>query len=240
MELQQQENILETQGNLETRLIYGGYPEILRTDMSPLDRQQYLADIVSNYLYKDILELENIQHRSKIIDLLSMLAFQIGHEVSVTELATHLGMSRNTVEKYLYYLEEAFVLYRLRGFSRNLRKEITKTCRYYFYDNGVRNAIIHAWNPISRRDDIGMLWENYIVMERLKKQSYTRWRGNNYFWRTHDQKEIDWVEDADDFLHGYEIKWGTKIPKAPALWTKTYSHSTYSIINPETYLDFIQ
>ena len=164
---------IEMRRDMETRLIYGSYPEVFREDMTNDERSRYLADIVENYLYKDILELDEIRHRRKIIDLLSLLAFQIGHEVSLSELGRSLELSSATVDKYLYYLEESFVLFRLRGFSRNLRKEITKTCRYYFYDTGVRNAIIKNFNPLSIRNDIGMLWENFLVMERLKRQEYS-------------------------------------------------------------------
>lgn len=231
---------IEMRRDMETRLIYGSYPEVFREDMTNDERSRYLADIVENYLYKDILELDEIRHRRKIIDLLSLLAFQIGHEVSLSELGRSLELSSATVDKYLYYLEESFVLFRLRGFSRNLRKEITKTCRYYFYDTGVRNAIIKNFNPLSIRNDIGMLWENFLVMERLKRQEYSiSWYGNNYFWRTHDQKEIDWIEDYDGKLHAYEFKWSDKPVKVPKVFIQTYPDSTFEVVHRDNFLDFV-
>ncbi|EKD29471.1 MAG: hypothetical protein ACD_78C00391G0001 [uncultured bacterium (gcode 4)] len=240
MELREKYNIFELMWDLEERLIYGSYPEIFRGNMTNDEKKTYLRDIVENYLYKDLLELDELRHRKKIIDLLSLIAFQIWHEVSLSELGRSLELSAATVDKYLYYLEESFVIYRLRGLSRNLRKEITKTCRYYFYDNGVRNAIIQNFNAISIRDDIGMLWENFLVMERLKKQQYSgKMFSNNYFWRTHDQKEIDWVEDYDGKLHTYEFKYGTKIPKVPKSFIEAYPGSSFEVVNRENFLDFV-
>jgi len=182
MEVSSVEEKHETDANLEARLIYGSYPEIVIINDNK-QREIYLREIVSSYLYKDILELEGIRHSNKLIKLLQLLAFQIGKEVSYSELATQLGMSKNTVEKYLDLLEKVFVLYRLSGFSRNLRKEISKNHRYYFYDNGIRNTIIGNFNPLEIRDDTGILWENYIIMERVKKQEYLQVLSNNYFWK---------------------------------------------------------
>lgn len=240
MELREKHNIFELMWDLEERLIYGSYPQIFRTNMTNDEKKTYLWDIVENYLYKDLLELDELRHRKKIIDLLSLVAFQIWHEVSLSELGRSLELSAATVDKYLYYLEESFVIYRLRGFSRNLRKEIIKTCRYYFYDNGVRNAIIQNFNAISIRDDIGMLWENFLVMERLKKQQYSgKMFANNYFWRTHDQKEIDWIEDYDGKLHTYEFKWWDKKVKVPKTFIEAYPGSSFEVINRENFLDFV-
>lgn len=200
---------------------------------------EYLSELVDSYLYRDILEIEDIRNPKKIRDLLTLLAFQIGREVSLNELANNLDLHADTVFRYLDLLEKSFVLVNVRGFSRNLRKEVSKTSRYYFYDNGVRNALINNFNPLSLRNDIGELWENYIVMERIKKQSYETIYSNNYFWRTYDQKEIDWVEERDGKIFGFEIKWGGKIPKVPTLWKKTYPNSEYEIINKDNYLKFI-
>ena len=228
----------ETAALLETRLRYGSYPEVV-TAAGDRERELLLKEIVSSYLFKDILALEGLRHADKLVQLLQLLAFQIGHEVSLTELGNQLEMSKNTVEKYIDLLEKVFVIYHLRGFSRNLRKEVTKTARYYFYDNGIRNAVINNFNQISLRDDIGMLWENYVVMERIKKQEYTNLFSNNYFWRTYDQKEIDLVEERGGKLYGYEIKWDNRMPKPPRDWLETYPEASYEVITRENYLDFI-
>ncbi len=163
--------------------------------------------------------------------------YSYGHRTSHLREASSKPRTR---ESYLDLLEKSFIVKNIRGFSRNLRKEVTKNSRYYFYDNGVRNAVINNWNPISRRDDIGILWENYIVMERLKKQSYLNLRANNYFWRTYDQKEIDWVEEREGKLFGYEIKWSGDSPKAPLSWVETYPEASYEVVNGDNFLDFIR
>jgi uncharacterized protein len=238
-ELKQSKNMFEVVWWLEDRLIYWWYPAIFKESMTNDEKKIYLKDIVENYLYKDVLELDEIRHRKKLIDLLALLAFQIWSEVSLSELGKSLGLSAATVDKYLYYLEESFIIYRLRWLSRNLRKEITKTCRYYFYDNWVRNAIIQNFNSISIRNDIWMLWENFLVMERLKKQEYCWLYRNNYFWRTHDQKEIDWIEEYDWWLHTYEFKYTKNQVKAPKLFIDTYPWSTFEVVNKDNFLDFV-
>lgn len=238
MEISRIEQRFETDANLESRLIYGSYPEIVITNDNK-QRELYLREIISSYLYKDILELEGIRHSNKLIRLLQLLAFQIGKEVSYNELGTQLGMSKNTVERYLDLLEKVFVVYKLSGFSRNLRKEVSKNHRYYFYDNGIRNAIIGNLNPLEMRDDTGTLWENYIIMERIKKQEYLQVVANNYFWRTYDQKEIDLIEEREGRLYGYEIKWKKTKPRPPKDWLATYKNATYEVITRENYLEFI-
>ena len=238
MEINQIEDSHETESNLENRLIYGSYPEVVITNDNQ-HRERYLKEIVSSYLYKDILELEGIRHSDKIVRLLQLLAFQIGKEVSYNELGTQLGISKNTVDRYLDLLEKAFVIYKLIGFSRNIRKEISKNSRYFFYDNGIRNALINNFNPLNMRDDIGMLWENYIVTERLKKQEYDQTFSNNYFWRTYLGHEIDLVEERKGKLFGYEIKWQAKKVKAPKDWLNSYQNSRYELINSKNYLKFI-
>ena len=237
MELVQIENAAQTKANLETRLIFGSYPEIITHENEQL-RKEYLQDLVSSYLLKDILALDGVHKSKKLVDLLILIAFQIGQEVSHQELATQLSMSKNTVEKYLDLLEQVFVLINIRGFSRNLRKEITKTSRYYFCDNGIRNALINNFNPIQRRHDIGSLWENYLVTERLKTQEHFRIWSHNYFWRTYDQKELDWVEEREGKLFGYKFKW-KETSKAPKLWLETYPDASFECINSENYLPFI-
>ncbi|MBF0500094.1 MAG: ATP-binding protein [Candidatus Riflebacteria bacterium] len=228
----------QTEARLESRLIYGSYPEVvLMQDKS--ERQQYLKEIVSSYLYKDILEMEGIRKSAKIGRLLQLIAFQIGKEVSYTELGTSLGMSKNTVDHYLDLLEKAFVIQRLGGFSRNLRNEIIKNSRYYFIDNGVRNALINNFNPIELRNDVGELWENYLLIERLKRQEYLRESANNYFWRTYTKKEVDLVEERNGGLYGYEMKWGKAKPRPPKDWITAYPEAEWQMINRENYLDFI-
>jgi hypothetical protein len=203
-------------------------------------RKEYLREIVSSYLFKDILALEGIRYANKLVRLLQLLAFQIGKEVSLSELGSQLGMSKNTVERYLDLLEKVFVVYRLSGFSRNLRKEITKNHRYYFIDNGIRNAVIQNFNPISLRDDLGEIWENYILAERMKWREYLRESGNAHFWRTYDKKEIELVEERTGKLHGYEVKWGKTSKKAPRDWRVNYPNAGYQIIHRDNYLKFIQ
>jgi len=238
LELAAMEQRHETDSRLENRLIYGTYPEIVLLQDNR-EREQYLKEIVSSYLYKDILELEGIRQSAKIGRLLQLIAFQIGKEVSYTELGTSLGMSKNTADHYLDLLEKAFVIRKLGGFSRNLRNEVTKNSRYYFVDNGVRNALINNFNPLELRNDPGELWENYLVMERLKRQEYLRETANNYFWRTYTKKELDLVEERDGKLHGYEIKWGKARPGAPKEWTMGYPEATWNLISRDNYLTFV-
>lgn len=238
MELKEQEDYLSTKENLPERLVFGSYPEVITT--IGLDKKrQLLNSIVDNYLFKDILALKDLKRSQKLIDLLKLLAFQIGKEVSISELANNLNVNFTTVEHYLDLLSKIFVIIRVDGFSRNLRKEITKNSRYYFYDNGIRNAVINNFNDLKTRDDIGQLWENYIILERLKKRTYAQIFANQYFWRTYDQKEIDLVEEREGKLFGYEIKWGDKKIKEPSIWRKTYPNAEFEIINQENYLDFI-
>lgn len=238
IELNEVENRAEVKAHLESRLIYGSYPEVI-TMQGDLSRQDYLRELISSYLFKDIFAHDGIQKSKKMVDLLMLIAFQIGKEVSLSELATQLGMSKTTVEKYLDLLEQVFVLVNIRGFSRNLRKEVVKTSRYYFFDNGIRNGLINNFNSLSRRDDVGALWENYLVMERLKKQEYCGLKSNNYFWRTYDQKELDWVEEREGSLFGYEFKWGKADLKAPKKWLESYPEASYECVSQLNYLPFI-
>ncbi|MBI2995636.1 MAG: ATP-binding protein [Candidatus Melainabacteria bacterium] len=239
IEISSIENQHETEANLETRLIYGLYPEVVTMNDNG-QRQRYLKEIVNSYLYKDILELEGLKHSDKIVRLLQLLAFQIGKEVSYNELGSQLGISKNTAERYLELLEKTFVIYKLVGYSRNLRKEISKNPRYCFYDNGIRNTLVNNFNPIDLRDDIGMLWENYIITERIKKQEYCQIFTNNYFWRTYEGQEIDFVEEKKGKLHGYEVKWNVKKKvRKPLAWLKNYKNGAFTVINKDNYLKFI-
>ena len=190
-------------------------------------------------LVLDIFQLEGIRKPDKITRLVQLLAFQIGNEVSIAELGGQLGMSKNTVNHYLDLLEKSFVIHHLSGFSRNLRKEITKSRRYYFWDTGIRNAIINNFNPLDLRNDVGMLWENYIISERRKRNEYTGRFVDSYFWRTYDRKEIDLVEVHAGELHGYEVKWGDKPARAPKDWSRSYPGADFQGINRQNYLSFI-
>lgn len=223
--------------HLEELLIFGTYPEVL-TQESIVDKKEYLLSIRDSYLLKDIFSLNELKHQNKLFDLLRLLAFQIGHEVSLNELANNLGIAKQSVDRYLSLLEKAFIIKRLGGFSRNLRNEITKSSRFYFFDNGVRNAIINNFNTPKSRNDIGMLWENFMVMERLKKQEYERLFTNNYFWRTYDQKEIDLIEERNGMLYAFEFKYG-KESKVPRQWRTAYPESEFKVITPNNFLEFL-
>lgn len=238
LELSKTETPLQTIDRLGERLIYGSYPEIvLAPDLN--QKGLLLKEIVSSYLYKDILELDGIKHPDKLVKLLQLLVFQIGKEVSYTEIATQLGMSKNTIERYLDLLEKCFVVFKVSGFSRNYRKEITKNPRYFFYDLGIRNALINNFNPLSLRNDIGMLWENYLIVERMKKLTYQNIHVNSFFWRNYKQKEIDWVEETGGKIFGYEIKWGKEKNTSKKAWLSAYPESKFTLINRDNYLGFI-
>ncbi|MCO6147641.1 ATP-binding protein [Flavobacterium sp. NRK1] len=239
MEFSEFENYKQTTELLEQRLIFGGYPELEQYE-SWEEKKDYLYEIINAYLLKDILVFEGIKNSDKIYDLLRLIAFQTGKEVSLQELGNQLQLSKNTVEKYLDLLSKVFILFKLEGFSRNLRKEITKTSRWYFYDNGIRNAIINNFNRLDLRTDIGDLWENYLASERIKKQHYQKLRTNNYFWRTYDQQELDWLEEKAEQLAAFEFKWNEKKKtKIPAAFSKAYPEASFEIINKANYLDFI-
>ncbi len=231
-------NNYDLKSRLKEYLIYGSYPEVAANE-DAAEKKRILNEIVGSYLLKDILELEKVKGSKALLDLLRLLAFQIGNEVSLSELGRQLGLDYKTVARYLDLFEKSFVIMSLRGFSRNLRKEITKKSKYYFYDNGVRNAVIANFNQIDMRDDTGMLWENYIISERIRKQNYKKIYSNNYFWRTWEGKEIDFIEEREGKLHGYEFKWKDKFVKAPKEWLKNYPGSSFQVVSPENYLEFI-
>ena len=238
MEIGATETHHETHAHLEQRLIYGSFPEVVLM-ASNTERELYLRELVGAYLFKDILQFDGVRHADKLTRLLQLLAFQIGHEVSIAELGTQLGMSKNTVDRYLDLLEKVFVIFNRQGFARNLRKEITKSRRYCFVDNGIRNALINNFNPLSLRDDIGALWENYAIVERMKANLYHGLNIQSYFWRTYDRKEIDLIEDAGGALKAFEIKWSPDRNIAPKDWAKAYPGSSFATIHKDNYLDFI-
>lgn len=239
IEFSKTENYKITTSKLEERLLFGSYPELEQyTNWN--DKITYLKEIVSSYLLKDILIFDGIKQSDKILDLLKLIAFQVGKEVSLQELARQLGISKNTVESYLDLLSKVFVIYKVRGYSRNLRKEITKSNRWYFYDNGIRNAIISNFTRLENRTDVGELWENYLASERIKHQSYNQKNTTNYFWRTYDQQEIDWLEEENGNLNAFEFKWNeNRKSKIPTAFAKAYPEAIFTVINKQNYLDFI-
>lgn len=226
---------IETQK--EERLIYGSYPEIFSLE-GALAKSKYLQNLIDTYLYKDLLELGDIRNSSIIHDLLKLLAFQIGDQVSLSELSSSLELSRTTVDRYIDLLEKSFIVFRLSGFSRNLRKEVTKMDKIYFYDTGVRNAIIGNLNLLNNRDDAGKLWENFLIVERMKKLQYEQKIFSFYFWRLSSGAELDLIEEAEGKLHGFEFKYGKKVVKAPNSWTTGYSNATTTLINQNNWQEF--
>jgi len=233
-------SLFEAKNQLERWLVWGGYPNVV-TLAAADKRSAFLGELVGSYLYKDILELGDLKRADKIVDLLRLVAFQIGKEVSIAELASNLSLNRDTVERYLDLLEKVFVIFRVGGFSRNLRKEIVKNHRYYFYDNGVRNTLIQNFNPIPVRDDIGQLWENYLMSERMKVNHYHGRTVNSYFWRTYDQKEIDLIEETGGKLYGFEFKWQKqKLNKSTVKeFTQTYAQASVESVTSENFDHFL-
>ncbi|MFZ2976074.1 MAG: ATP-binding protein [Candidatus Moraniibacteriota bacterium] len=238
LELKKTLNNFDLKEKLEQQLIYGNYPKVMTRATNDLKRKM-AEEIAHSYLLKDILELEKVKSSKILLDLLRLLAFQIGNEVSLSELAQKVGINTKTVARYLDLFEKSFVLLNVRGYSGNLRDEITQKSKYYFYDNGIRNAIIANFNELPLRNDIGALWENFVFMERLKKRSYEDISANVYFWRTWQQQEVDIVEEREGKLFGYEIKYSDKNTKAPSQWKENYPTASFEVITKENYLDFI-
>lgn len=237
-EISQTENALETRQNLESRLIYGSYPEVVALE-SFERKTDYLRDIVGAYLLKDILTIDGLKNSGKMRELLRLIAFQMGSEVSYDELGRQLGMSKNTVEKYLDLLSKVFVIYRLRAYSRNLRKEVVKAGKWYFYDNGIRNAVIGNFSPLAIRQDVGALWENYLLSEKIKTANNHNKVKEFYFWRTYDNQEIDLIEESGEGLSAFEFKWGNKKTSVPVSFSAAYPEASYEVINKDNYLNFI-
>jgi predicted AAA+ superfamily ATPase len=219
-------------------LRFGMYPPVL-TATTDQEKQTTVRELAGSYLLKDILDFDKIKDSKKIFDVLRLLAFQIGSQVSTQEIGNALGIDKNTVARYLDLLEKSFVLYRLDGFSRNLRKEVSKMSKYYFFDIGIRNALISNFAPLELRNDRGQLWENFLVMERVKHLSYTGQSANCYFWRTYDKRELDWVEEAGGRLHGCEFKWNNTKIASPKGWLETYPEADFRVVHQENYLGFV-
>ena len=234
------ESPLESKRNLEARLIYGSYPEVVILDTFA-EKKEYLNDIVESYLLKDILAVDGIKNSAKIRDLLRLVAYQMGDELSCEEVGKQLGISKNTVERYLDLLQKVFVLYRLGGFSKNLRKEVTKSSKWYFTDNGVRNAVIRNFEPLSLRTDAdrGALWENYIITERMKRNQNERLGLEFHFWRTYDKQEIDLIEIGSGVMNAFEMKSGKKSPAAPKAFAEAYPEAQFTVVNMNNYSDYI-
>lgn len=223
---------------LDFLLRYGAYPSII--NLSEQEARGALDELVSNYLYRDALAFVGVRKSTVLIKLLELLARQIGQEVSYQELGQALGIDRRTVVSYIDLLEQCFVIFRLGAFSRNLRKEVAKSVKIYFYDLGVRNSLIQNFAPLSLRNDRGALWENFCMVERRKLLRYRRQFVNQYFWRTYDQKEIDYLEETDGQLSGYEFKWSSKAKtKVPADFLQTYPGSTIQRVDRDNYWQFL-
>ncbi|MEM1219402.1 MAG: ATP-binding protein [Bacteroidota bacterium] len=234
-EIQAQEGVLEATRSLERRLIYGSYPEIIN---HPGDETIRLNTLVSSYLYKDILALAKIRRPSLLQKLVQALALQVGSEVSNNELSRLIGSDNQTVEKYIDLLEKAFVVFRLPAFSRNVRIELKKSKKVFFYDNGVRNAVIANFKPLEIRDDKGALWENYLISERIKWKAYQGIFGNSYFWRTTQKQEIDYLEERDGQLFVYEMTWKSNHKKRiPLTFQKAYPNATAKVIHRANFTD---
>jgi uncharacterized protein len=236
-ELVNHSDLLTEESMLEHRLIYGSYPDVV---LNKGKEREILTQLADSYLYKDVLLWQNIKKADKLIQLLQALALQVGSEVSFSELGNLTGLDNQTVEKYIRLLEQSYVVFRLNAFSRNARKELKMGRKVYFYDNGIRNALIANFNPLALRQDVGVLWENYLICERMKTIAYKKIWTNKYFWRTHDQQEIDYIEDRDGILNAFEFKWNPK--KNPAFsktFTNNYPNHKTQIINRENYYEFL-
>lgn len=232
------ESNIDTINNLDDRLIFGGYPELTKMK-NQKDKIAYLKEIVNTQLLRDIFAFEGIKKRDKIIALLQIIAFRTGSEISLESIGRDLQISKNTVEKYLDLFSKVFIIYSINGFSRNRDNEINKMKKWYFVDNGIRNAIINSFNPLNTREDVGILWENYINSERRKMLDYKENFVTEYFWRTHTKQEIDRIEEKNQKLAAFEYKWKKSKNKVPTEFAKSYPKATYKVITKENYLGFI-
>jgi len=232
------EDFLGARKSLENKLIYGLYPQVyLEQGLS--EKKDILYGIMNGYLLKDILEFDMQKDSIFVVNLLRLVAFQIGHDISYSEMASRLQVNVRTVQRYLNILEKMFIIFSLSGFSRNMRNEYTKTPRYYFWDNGIRNSLISNLNPIHIRNDYGQLWENYCIAERQKFLSFNKIYANRFFWRTYTQKEIDYLEERDGILHAYEMKYSGRSAKVPSAFIQNYPDSEFNEINRDNFLSFL-
>jgi predicted AAA+ superfamily ATPase len=239
IELSSVEDRLTTLHNLEQRLVYGAYPELWHLP-DQREQENYLKQIVNSYLLKDLLTLENVKGADVLYKLLQMLAWQAGSQVSTTELGNSLQLNKATVERYLDLLSKVFIIFPLSGYSNNLRKEVTKSKKWYFYDNGIRNALINNFSSLQSRNDIGQLWEQYVLSERMKFNSYRGYHPQYFFWRTYDGQEIDLLElDNKQHLQAFECKWQKQQVKVPAAFSKAYPEAKFMAIHQDNYLEWI-
>jgi len=228
----------ELQNKLEGYLIYGAYPEVLNASDNT-KKEKILSELVSSYLFKDILALDKIKSPDLLLDIVRCLAFQIGGEVSFNEIARTVKSDVKTVQRYVDVLEKMFVVKKVRGYSKNLRNEISKKAKFYFYDNGVRNAVISQFNGIGTRDDIGKLWENFIFMELYKKSVNHQKQDSFYFWRTHTGQEIDIIKEENGVISAFECKWSKTTAKIPTLFSENYHDTTFEVVHKDNYLDYL-
>jgi len=237
VELMQQTSPREEKRLLEQRMIYGLYPEVVTT---PGDAKRILVNLANNYLYRDLLEYRGVKKPEVLQKLVRALALQIGSEVSYNELSRTVGVDKATVESYIDLLEKCFVVFRLPAYSSNLRSEIKRGRKIYFYDNGIRNALLSNFAPLELRDDVGMLWENMMVSERIKRNSYSRSYVQMYFWRTQQQQEVDLIEEQDGRLTAFEFKWNNKKKaKLPKPFIDNYPNTDFKVISPDNYVEFV-
>jgi predicted AAA+ superfamily ATPase len=239
-EINKQQPTFQTITNIDQYLVYGFYPELISID-SGAEQARYLTEIVDSYLL-DILAIDGVKNAQKMHDLLRLVAYQVGSEVSTDELGKQLGVSRNTAERYLDLLQKVFVLYRLGGYSKNLRKEVVKSSKWYFQDNGIRNAVLNDFRPFADRssEERGALWENFIIGERMKRKHNNLSNINLYFWRTYDQQEIDLIEEDGEIITAYEIKSGKKNPKIPKAFANAYPEAAYNIVNKDVFWNYVE
>ena len=236
-EMANHNGLLEEKRMLPHRLVYGYYPDVVNNLGNEKETLKLLSD---SYLYKDILSFEQIKKPEKLIKLLQALAFQVGSQVSYSEIGQMCDLDVKTVEKYILLLEQCYVVFRLTSFSRNLRNELKNSKKIYFYDNGIRNSIISNFSIAETRTDIGALWENFLISERKKFLEYNQLWKNSYFWRTREQKEIDYIEEGDGAIEAYEFKWNIeKKYKKPKQFSDGYKDAGFKLINPENFDEFL-
>lgn len=237
-ELVNHTSMLEEMRLLKNRLVYGFYPDVVN---NPGEKKEILTNIVNSYLYRDVFEFQDIRKSSVIEKLVQALALQVGSEVSFNELGNLLGIDTVTVQRYVDLLEKAFVIFHIRSFSRNVRNELKKSIKIYFYDNGVRNSVISNFSPVELRSDIGALWENFLISERIKNNTYHNKHAKYYFWRTTQKQEIDFIEEVDQNLFAYEFKYNPKKvnSKCPVTFSNNYPNVPFDVITSENYMDFV-
>lgn len=238
VEMKNHTSLLEELRMLPHRMVYGYYPEVV---MNPGDERATLKELTDSYLYRDILSLDKIAKSDKLIALLQALAYQIGNQVSYNEISGLIGIDRKTIERYIDILEKSYILFRLPSFSRNLRNELKSSRKIYFWDLGIRNTLIGNWSPVENRQDVGALWENFVIAERMKNNCYSQRYAQSYFWRTKSQQEIDYMEETDGIICAFEMKWNSKksTTKCPQSFTLAYPQARYMVITPDNIEEFL-